>query len=691
MKNSLVEILQHKNKKRVAIYGASHRQSVMLRKKLSFLEIYDMDLEQASEGCLTSMDDVTEHNIDAFVLMRQLIAKQDIFTLLLAYCREKGADIYDEQGNNISEICNKAIAAPNCEKAKVLAEIEKHECISFDIFDTLLTRKVLLPTDVFELTARRLEKKGICIKNFAQKRSKAQEELGLTNPNIYEIYARFGKKYRIEKKVTDECINTELEVEREVLIAREDMLAVFQDCLRLGKKVYLVSDMYIPEELLAPILQEKGITGYEKLYISCDRKQLKLQGLLSTWRSETPAGNYLHIGDHLIHDGICAGIAGVDYCLIANGYKLAQKTLFGDSMQKAVTLEEHVMLGLVIAKVMNSPFIVVKEDGSIVIDSDYDFGYGFCATLVSQFALWIYEQVKEKQFDDILFAARDGYLMQKMYEILCRIRQQDNMPKGKYFYTSRKAAVMTGINNEAFINMIIDISPGMPPVKMMRERFGLPAKDIKKYDVEKYGDSIHAYVWDHAEAIFKRADEARLNYFRYMGQCGLAIGKKYAFMDFVSSGTSQKALARMVPFEIKGLYAGWNGTEKKEDVGVSAMFEDVSSFFMRRFKIMETFMTSEEPSLNYFDSNGAPVFASQDRNEQELAYINTMHKACMEFMEQFLSIAGAEAKEIHNEFTDSVFAVSQKAISKNKECMWNRLTLMDDWRRKKNKIEQVIQ
>ena len=43
---------------------------------------------------------------------------------------------------------------------------------------------------------------------------------------------------------------------------------------------------------------------------------------------------------------------------------------------------------------------------------------------------------------------------------------------------------MTGINNEAFINMIIDISNGMPPKKMMRERFGLESRDILSYQEE---------------------------------------------------------------------------------------------------------------------------------------------------------------------------------------------------------------
>ena len=98
--------------------------------------------------------------------------------------------------------------------------------------------------------------------------------------------------------------------------------------------------------------------------------------------------------------------------------------------------------------------------------------------------------------------------MQKMYHLLCERRKTENMPEGIYFYTSRKAAVMTCINNEAYINMLIDISSGMTPKKLMKERFGLTPAQILPFDPQKY-DIIHKYVWAHAEAIFKRSEEAK--------------------------------------------------------------------------------------------------------------------------------------------------------------------------------------
>ena len=201
------------------------------------------------------------------------------------------------------------------------------------------------------------------------------------------------------------------------------------------------------------------------------------------------------------------------------------KNIAGNLLSKAIAysmgvLEVNASMGLIVAAPTAGSSGVIPGV-LLALQEEYDYGYGICAPLISKFAVWLYETIKKEAVDKILFAARDGYLMQTLY---CMTREAYNdmsVPEGIYFYTSRKAAVMTGINNEAFINMIIDISNGMPPKKMMRERFGLESRDILSYQEEVYGNSIHKYVWAHAEAIFKRADLAKRNYFKYMGNIGL--------------------------------------------------------------------------------------------------------------------------------------------------------------------------
>lgn len=694
MRKLLIEVLTKEQKKNVVLYGAQKKKRDAFYEQ-SLFRLYEMELDEPvitdDADRIYSFEQAGKKKVDAFVVMRQMIANQGTFQQMLGYCHEYNADIYDESGRNISRVCNLAILKKYSSKKEIFEEIDKHTSISFDIFDTLLTRKVLRPEDVFSLVERKLKDKGIEIEDYKEKRLTAQSELGLTNPDIYEIYKNFQTKYEISKELADLCLKIELEVENQVLMPREEMVEIFRYCIRSGKKVSLVSDMYLSEKILEPILQKNGITGFDKLFISCDKKQLKLQGLLETYQRECEVIDNLHIGDHLIHDGICAGLAGMDYCLIENSYKAALKTELKKSIQCAESIEEHIVLGMAVSRLFNSPFVLNENCNTINIHKDYDYGYGICAPLVSQFAIWLYKQVVCEKYDDVLFASRDGYLIQKLYRIILDKYNNYELPKGIYFYTSRKASVMTGINNEAFINMIIEMSQGMHPREMMRERFGLPEKQILSYDEEKYGDSVHKYVWDHAPAIFARADKAKLAYFKYMGKAGLEIGKRYAFMDFVSSGTSQKSLMRIVPFEMYGLYAGWNGTEDMKDVGVNALFTDCQSTFLKRFKIMETFMTSDEPSLTHFDDYGEPVFDLQDRTVAELQYVRDMQGACMDFLQEFLAMIDPMKGEIKNNLVDFIFAVGENVEITNKDSVLNHLTLMDDWRKKKTKVEELLQ
>ena len=100
-----------------------------------------------------------------------------------------------------------------------------------------------------------------------------------------------------------------------------------------------------PACVLEDILDKNGIVGYQELFVSCDAKQLKLQGLFELYKEKVQDEKYLHIGDHKIHDGICAGLAGIDYILISSGVGLFRKTGFAECTDYAQTLEERVSLG----------------------------------------------------------------------------------------------------------------------------------------------------------------------------------------------------------------------------------------------------------------------------------------------------------------------------------------------------------
>ena len=78
-------------------------------------------------------------------------------------------------------------------RTALVAEIEKHDIISFDIFDTLVMRKVYYNKDVFRLMALQLDPVwGI---DFFSVRTEAEQVLSReTYPYIEEIYDYISEK-----------------------------------------------------------------------------------------------------------------------------------------------------------------------------------------------------------------------------------------------------------------------------------------------------------------------------------------------------------------------------------------------------------------------------------------------------------------------------------------------------------------
>ena len=137
--------------------------------------------------------------------------------------------------------------------------IDRHPVISFDIFDTLLMRRTWYAEDVFDLVGYKAAREGINIPSFRELRLKAQDALGLTNPNIYDIYDSFVNITGVTEAVRNRLIELEFEIEKEVLIPRNSMVDMLKYALTMKKAVYLISDMYLPTEFLTELL--KNLNG----------------------------------------------------------------------------------------------------------------------------------------------------------------------------------------------------------------------------------------------------------------------------------------------------------------------------------------------------------------------------------------------------------------------------------------------
>lgn len=197
-----------------------------------------------------------------------------------------------------------------CTVPKIINKIKGYNYISFDIFDTLLRRKVLHPTDVFTIVG---EKNGDF--SFKEKRIKAEIEARQhatgEEVTLDDIYKELGKEYETYKQ-------DELEVESNQLSANPFLFEAYRYCQSQGKHIIITSDMYLPKVFLQKILHQNGIV-FDHCFVSSEYGVQKVTGRL--FRKELEAlhispSQIIHVGDSVRADAIGAWRAGIKFVLI---------------------------------------------------------------------------------------------------------------------------------------------------------------------------------------------------------------------------------------------------------------------------------------------------------------------------------------------------------------------------------------
>lgn len=330
------------------------------------------------------------------------------------------------------------------EDIQAIVESEEVKVVSFDIFDTLLVRPSMVPTDIFYLLENEVQAEyGL---SFVDLRLHAEEEMKRSDATLIDIWNWIGRNRRIDLKKCNDLMEKELALEARLLSPRTEMVGVLRNAKNAGKRIIAVSDMYIPGKNLLTILRQKGITEIDEIYVSCDLHARKDTGHLFEYVAKTEKIEKLchmvHIGDNFISDyktplekgitaiyypsiwedafgkgGAWADVFGkeiisnpyerlmcsyaVFYTYLKNGRKLGEKRCFGNLKEVASLFLGNVLLGISLDLINRK---CIRE-----------------------------------QYDRISFAARDGYLPKKVYDV---IAEGDGLPSS-YFQASRQALSYT--------------------------------------------------------------------------------------------------------------------------------------------------------------------------------------------------------------------------------------------------------
>ena len=334
------------------------------------------------------------------------------------------------------------------EDLKKLVSQKSITTVSFDLFDTLLLRPSMNPTDIFYLLQDKVKREYDL--DFVDLRLHAEEEMKDEYATIADIWNWILRKHSLNVGVADALMKLEIELTTRLLIVHTEMLSVLKCAKEAGKRVIVTSDMYLGAEILSAILREKGISEVDAVYVSCDLHARKSSGEIYSLVAEKEGiedlSQVVHIGDNVHSDYQMALNAGLTAAYYPSIWEDAcGKGRPWEGVLNASSVQDPYAKILVSASLLYTYLVRHRNfDSERCFDNLGDIASLYLGNILLAIALDLQNNEDiQKQYDRISFTARDGYLPQKIYDILAEGREK--IPS-HYFQASRQALSYTAYN-----------------------------------------------------------------------------------------------------------------------------------------------------------------------------------------------------------------------------------------------------
>lgn len=607
-----------------------------------------------------------------------IIARTTITPVI--YCRIK--DFVREHGITVYNYSGRELGTPetysdltdldywNYDWEDLKAEIGRHTVISFDIFDTILGRYVLFPRDVFSLVERDLRVAGRNVP-FERLRVQAERECGYAASldDIYERLHQFG----ISEADCQDWKQRELRWERNITFPKTRAVAAFRYAKSLGKKTFLVSDMYLPRVELAGLLSIHGISGYDGLLVSNEESAEKSDGkLFESLLAQTGGQDILHIGDNKYSDVDMAQRVGLDAWLLYSSYDLLGASSFRTLIvNPPPDLGSRLALGMLCAKLFEDPFALHQTRGMVRLTEPEQVGYCFIGPWALSFMQWAAERLEENNIERFLLLSRDGFLFFHIGQIM---RKYGYMPGVdlQYIKTSRRALIGASIQSEEDLaGMVFGSSYVCSNGEMLLNWFRVvpdPA-DTKRHEHAAGEEAVMEYLRPYFPQIQARSNAERKNLHMYLVAEDLFCGRKMAVFDFVAAGTAQYYLEQHLGTQLLGIYCARHITRRLEkhqkEISIISAFDDVCTYgkenvWSRAYVAIEALLVDGDSTLACFDESGEPVFQPESgfSYEQPLK----VQEFARQFVSDYLTHFGAESISLRcaEQLLDTLFSSACK-------------------------------
>lgn len=323
-------------------------------------------------------------------------------------------------------------------------ESEAPTLYSFDIFDTIISRKGLHPHSIFYKVKEKLEKCEMdfpkqFVENFVEIRinceKNAREYYDKTmyvrknnqrEITLAEIVDRMACLYGFTKEQAKYIENFEMQSELEDCIPIDKEIAYIEKLIDNGEQVALISDMYLPKELIVKMLS-KVSEKISKLpiYLSSEYKVQKTTGRLyfEVYKSFEfyKYGRWIHHGDNMLADKTMPQKLGIE-SVFHSAPKFSQ---YEQELVKSIGKYDAFLVAAKMAR-----FRAENHN-----EKDY-FCYAYASLVFVPYVEWAVKDAEKRGFDTLYFISRDGYHLKRIADKI--IEKTGSKLKTKYIYGSRK-------------------------------------------------------------------------------------------------------------------------------------------------------------------------------------------------------------------------------------------------------------
>ena len=632
MVSDILQKLQKYKGKKIAIYGLGIETEKALEKIRQSFQIMGLLDSYRETGTLydmpiISLEQAIHDSVELIIVVARPGSCRAIAKRIGNLCEKNHIDLIDVRGMNL---CNKKKIAydfNNIEEITVQQLwkiVEDNDVISFDLFDTLVMRQTLFPSDIFEMVDINLKEHEIYIEDFSQKRMFCEKELSKYKaPTLLEIYIYMKEIYKISELDPEKISELEWQIDYNLMVPRKEVCEIFIKIKELEKEVYIVSDSYYSRQQIKEVMKKCKITSYTDILISCEYKTAKTQELFKELKKKTGDRSVLHIGDDVIADIESAKKNDISSYRLYSGVDLLEMSGYMGLWEYTNELLDKIKIGMFVAKIFNSPFQFKDKEKRICVNSAYDIGYLFFAPIISDFVLWLREEVKNNKIQNLWFCARDGYLIKKLYD-----EWNINKPS-VYFLTSRIAAIRAGIEKTEDIEYVENMKFSGSLKEQLQERFGIT--------IEEEGTDT---LLDYSQKILEQSVVDRKNYITYINYLNLKDGD-IAFFDFVAKGTSQLYIGRLLENHLKGFYFLQLESQNMKKMGLDIVAyytedEREGSIIFDDYYILETVLTSPMPSIIKFDENGEACYTEETRSKEAIDCVLEIQRGIFEYFQMYI-------------------------------------------------------